>query len=221
MRTHLVVGGRGGIGAAVVDRLTAAGDACIVLDRVDGHDACDPRSVAGVLEGVDRLDSLLLLAGSVGAGGIEDHDLDDWRRIIDDNLTSVFVCAKAGIPRLRRNSGGSIVVLTSVNGRSGGNNLSGPAYAAAKAGAIGLVRNLAIELAPDSIRVNGVAPGPVDTAMVRRLPPEDLETVVRRMQLRRVIEPDEVAAAVEFLISADARSITGATLDLNGGMWFS
>lgn len=219
--THLVVGGRGGIGRAVVAHLEAGGDRCLVLDRADGVDAADPAAVETFLADVGPLSSLLLLAGSVGAGGIEDHTLADWRRVLDDNLTALYVCVRAALPNLRAAGGASIVVLSSVNGRAGGNTLSGPAYAAAKAAAIGLVRNLAIELAPDDIRVNAVAPGPVNTAMVARLTPAELDSVLARMLTKRLIEPEEVAAAVAFLVSDAARSITGTTLDVNGGMWFS
>ena len=220
---HLVVGGRGGIGSAVVTTLEGEGMKCLVLDRQDGHDAGDPESVERFLS--ERLGergalaSVIMLSGSVGAGGIEEHGIEDWRRVIDDNLTSIFVVVRSALPYLRRNGGGSIVVLSSVNARTGGNTLSGPAYAAAKAGAIGLARNLAKELAADDIRVNAIAPGPVATPMVARLSETELASVVDQMLTRRVIQPAEIAAIVRFLLSDGAVSITGATIDVNGGMW--
>lgn len=214
----LVVGGRGGIGTAVLEAL--GDEDVVVLDRVDGHDACDPETVRELVAAHPRLHGLVHLAGTVGAGGIEEHSLDTWRRVLDDNLTSVFVVVRECLGRLRA-ARGSIVLSSSVNGRSGGNRLSGPAYAAAKAGVIGLTRHLARDLAPDGVRVNAIAAGPVETAMAERLQPEERAELLARIPLQRVTPPREVAALVCFLLSDAAGSITGATVDVNGGMWMS
>jgi 3-oxoacyl-[acyl-carrier protein] reductase len=215
--TALVVGGAGGIGQACLDRFRAQGDEVVVVDRASGHDAADPVSVAEALRNVSDLSVVVHAAGSVGAGGIEDVTLSEWNRVMEDNLTSAFVVCQQAVPLLR--SGGSIVLLSSVNGRHGGNRLSGPAYATAKAGIIGLTRHLAKDLAPRAIRVNAIAPGPVATAMVDRLSREQLADLIEQIPLRRVAEAAEVADTVVWLCSPAAASITGAVIDLNGGMW--
>lgn len=221
MTRVLVVGGGGGIGRSVVARLEAAGQEVVVLDRSDGVDAADPEAVEGFLVPHRPLDQLVHVAGTVGAGGIEEHDLADWHRVLDDNLTSAFVVCRAVVDDLRASATGAVVLTSSVNGRTGGNRLSGPAYGVAKAGVIGLVRHLAGDLAADGVRVNAVAPGPVATAMVRRLSPEQLADLLDTVPLHRVAEPDEVAAAIAYLLSDAAASVTGVVLDINGGMVMS
>lgn len=215
--TVLVTGGDGGIGRACVGLFEERGDRVVVLDRARGHDACDPASVASVLEGVDRLDAVVHAAGSVGEGGIEDTSLEQWRSVVDDNLTSAFVVCKAALPLL--GDGGSVVLLSSVNGRHGGTLLSGPAYAAAKAGVIGLARHLAKFHGSRGVRVNAIAAGPVATAMVDRLDDDALAGLVATMALPKVASTAEVAGTVWWLCSPAAASVTGTVVDLNGGMW--
>ncbi|MCT2581572.1 SDR family NAD(P)-dependent oxidoreductase [Actinophytocola gossypii] len=216
-RTALVVGGAGGIGAACADWFRANGDDVLVLDRAHGHDATDPDAVAEALAGTPVLDAVVHAAGSVGSGGIEDLDLAEWHRVIDDNLTSAAVVTSQALPRVAE--GGSVVLFSSVNGRHGGNELSGPAYAVAKAGIIGLTRHLAKHQARRRVRVNCLAPGPVATPMLDRLSDEELTTLRAGVPLDHITAPAEIAGTVGWLCSPAAASVTGATIDVNGGMW--
>jgi len=216
-RTALVVGGAGGIGAACAEWLRTRGDEVVVLDRALGHDAADPDSVASVLAGVPRLDAVVHAAGSVGSGGITDLDLAEWHRVLDDNLTTAAVVTSQALPRLVR--GGSVVLFSSVNGRHGGNELSGPAYAVAKAGIIGLTRHLAKHQAARGVRVNCLAPGPVATPMLDRLTDDELRTLLAGIPLDHLTVPAEIAETVGWLCSPAAASVTGAVIDVNGGMW--
>lgn len=213
----LVVGGAGGIGAACADRLREDGHEVLVMDRSLGHDAADHASVSAVLSETDYLAVVVHAAGSVGQGGIADLDLSEWRRVLDDNLTSAAVVAHHALPLMK--TGGSMVLFSSVNGRHGGNELSGPAYAAAKAGLIGLTRHLAKHQAARGVRVNCVAPGPVDTPMLDRLESGQLQSLVDSMPLGRLTTREEIAGTVSWLCSTAASSVTGAVIDLNGGLW--
>lgn len=220
--TVLVVGGRGGIGTATVRILERDGAECAVLDRADGVDAADPEQVRGYLTaaGITELSAVVVLAGRAGSGGIDETDIGQWRALMRDNLDSAYVVVRECLPLLRASHGDrSIVLLSSVNGRHGGNALSGPAYATAKAAIIGLTRHLAVALAADRIRVNAIAPGPVDTMMYRRLDPDQQARLESTIPLRRVAAPEEIAGAVRFLLSPSAVSMTGAVLDMNGGLW--
>ncbi len=220
--TVLVVGGRGGIGTATVRILEQSGTVCAVLDRADGVDAADPQQVRGYLaeNRITELSAVIVLAGRAGSGGIDETDIDQWRELMRDNLDTAYVVIRESLPLLRAFGGDrSIVLLSSVNGRHGGNALSGPAYATAKAAIIGLTRHLAVTLAAEGIRVNAIAPGPVDTRMYRRLDPEQQARLESTIPLRHVAAPDEIAGAVSFLLSPSAVSMTGAVLDMNGGLW--
>lgn len=215
--TTLVVGGAGGIGGACADWFRARGDDVVVLDRALGHDAADPASVAAALAGVPPLSAVVHAAGSVGRGGIADFDLAEWRRVLDDNLTSAAVVASQALPLVAE--GGSVVLFSSVNGRHGGNELSGPAYAVAKAGIIGLTRHLAKHQAGRRVRVNCLAPGPVATPMLDRLGDDELSALRATIPLDHITTPTEIAETVGWLCSPAARSVTGTVIDVNGGMW--
>lgn len=217
--TTLVVGGSGAIGTAVMVRLANERGQVHSLDRAEGVDATDPEEFDDFL---GRLPScptnLVHVAGSVGVGGWAETGIDDWHRVLNDNLTSAFVACRALAPRIAE-AGGAVVLTSSVNGRHGGNSLSGPAYAAAKAGVIALARNVAREYGPQGLRANVVAPGPVASQMTERLSSEDLSALLRSVPVGRIAQPDEVAAAICYLLSPDASYVNGAVLDLNGGMW--
>lgn len=216
--TALVVGGAGAIGSAVVSRLEGAGKTVYSLDAESGIDASDPRSVGEFLDGIPPVTSLVHAAGSVSSGGWEASDLTSWNGIIKDNLTSAYVTCRAVLPSMLER-GGAIVLVSSVNGRSGGNPMSGPAYAAAKAGVLALARNLMKEFGSRGIRANAIAPGPVASRMTDRLSTDEMATLLSGIPAGRIAAPDEIAAAITYLLSADASYINGAVLDINGGMW--
>lgn len=223
----LVTGGASGIGAAVVDAARRRGETVHVLDLAPGGDAAagvdaaDPAAVADFVDRVGVPDRLAHLAGVVGAGGIEQTDLAEWDRIVRNNLTSAYVVSRAVIPRMAERGCGSVVLMSSVNARDGGTRLSGVAYAAAKAGVLGLMRHLAVDFGPRGVRVNAIAPGPVDTPMHARLDADQKAMLRRRMPLGRVAGPEEIAAIVLFLLSDACATVTGMTFDVNGGSHLS
>ncbi|MFN8532758.1 MAG: SDR family NAD(P)-dependent oxidoreductase [Dehalococcoidia bacterium] len=216
--TTLVVGADGGIGRAVTRLLQSQGEEVVGLDRASGVNATDPEQVESFLLAHPPVGKIVHVAGTVNKGTVDEHTIADWHRIIDDNLTSVFVVVRAALPSLRR-AGGAIVLTSSTAGRNGGNRLTGVAYAAAKGGVLNLTRHLAAELAADGIRVNCVAPGLVDTPMLDPLSAEEKRTFAEKTPIPRLIPPEEIAAAMVFLLSPAAASITGAVLDVNGGRW--
>ncbi|MCS7001283.1 MAG: SDR family oxidoreductase [Dehalococcoidia bacterium] len=218
-KTTLIVGAAGGIGRATAALLAAQGDRIIPLDRADGVDAADPDAVAAFLADKPPVDRLVHLAGTTLRGGIDTYSLADWDRMLRDNLTSAFVVAQAVLPMMRAQGGGAMVFASSTAGRNGGSRLTGIGYAAAKAGLIGLTRHLAIDLARDNIRVNCVAPGPVDTPMIAPLSEAEINSYLVATPIARLTQPEEVAAAIAFLLADTGPTMTGVVLDINGGRW--
>lgn len=178
-------------------------------------------AVARLVERFGRIDVLFGNAGvPQAATPFEAVSLADWDRIVRVNLTGAFVSAQAVVPAMRTAGGGSIIVTSSIAATHPRPGLS--AYVASKAGVIGLVRALALELAPERIRVNAIAPVAVRTPMLEQFgfAADGGSTIARIEQtipLGHVIEPDDVAAAALYLASDDARAVTGVTLNVDGG----
>lgn len=154
---------------------------------------------------------------------IEAIPVEEWRRLIDVNLTGAFLVARAAIAPLRA-ARGAMVMIASRAGRTGVAALEPTAagtkahYAASKAGLMSLVRSLALELAPHGVRVNAVVPGSIEGAMIPR---ERWPALAARIPLGRLGTPDEVAAAAWHLCSTEASYVTGHALDVNGGSWMN
>lgn len=231
----LVTGGAGGIGGAVADWFVQHGSSVVVADlparldavRATGRstveiDVCDEGSVVRafgrVTEQVGAPTVVVNAAGITGVGSVEDMSLADWDRVLSVNLTGSFLVGREAVRSMRPRGRGKLVFLSSVNARTGGNELSGASYAAAKAGIQGLTRHLAKQYAPQ-VQVNAVAPGPVLTDMLARLSPAQVADLEKVVPAGRSARADEIAATIGFLCSPAADYITGVTIDQNGGMW--
>jgi NAD(P)-dependent dehydrogenase (short-subunit alcohol dehydrogenase family) len=225
-RVALVSGAASGIGAAVAERLTDEGATVVRSDIVpiSGGVVCDVRdvhscsaAVAHALSEHGRLDILANVAGIGVASLIGDVTPDQWREIIDINLTGTFLLSQQALPALLETKG-SIVNMGSVAGlRATPYNA---AYCASKGGVIMLTKSMALELAKVGVRVNAVCPASVDTPFLHNFTlPEgaDINLLARAASpMGRVIEPAEVAGAVAYLVSDDAATISGTTLVIDG-----
>jgi len=230
-----ITGGAGGIGAATAARFLEEDARVAVLDRSrealerlrDTHrqiesmeaDVADPKSVQGAFGRIDHLwnglDVLINNAAISVRHPFLEIEIEVWRKVLDVNLTGVFLVAQAAARRMLAGEGGVILNMGSTNGIAGY-----PFYAdynASKAGVIELTRSMALELAP-TIRVNAVCPGFILTPMQgAEYTPKMLRDFEEKVPLRRVGTPEEVAALFAFLASDDARFITGQTLVIDGG----
>jgi 2-hydroxycyclohexanecarboxyl-CoA dehydrogenase len=241
-KTALVTGGASGIGAACCRRLAAEGARVAVCDvNVDGArevageidaegfamDVTDPESVREATSAAESalgpVDLLVNNAGTDQFGFFKDTDEALWQRIVDINLFGVMRTTHAVLAGMAGRGGGRIVNIASEAGRVGSNGSA--AYSAAKGGVIAFTKTIAREGARYGVLCNAIAPGPIDTPLLRRAPAEmgDLgqrvvDVMVGSTVLRRLGSPDEVAAVVAFLCSEDSSYMTGQALGVSGGL---
>ena len=246
-RGALITGGASGMGRATSELLASEGANVLIVDPNEqgteveraikdaggsalyvNADASDPEQVGAALDaGLEAfggsIDILFNCAGIIRPGTLEESSLEDWNRVLACNLTAQWVTSKAVVPQMRAaGKGGVIINMTSAAGMLGIDGLA--SYCASKAGVLGLTKSLAAELAPDNIRAIALSPGTVDTAMPRAAlegldDPEGLGVALftTHQAIKRVIQPEEVARMVRFLVSEDASLITGSRIDFDAG----
>ena len=228
----LVTGASKGIGRAIAEELARAG-AFVVVGYRSGKDEAEelasaiggaavqadvssPEEAARLVAEAGDIDVLVNNAGLTRDGLLARMSDDDWRTVIDTNLSSVFYTCRAVTRPMMKKRAGSIVNISSVVGVHG--NWGQTNYAASKAGIIGFTKSLARELGSRNIRANVVAPGYVKTALTDVLPEEATAAMIQNTPLGRVAEPQEIAGAVRFLASGAAGFITGEVLLVDGGL---
>ncbi len=205
-RIALIGGGCGGIGQAVRQRFLDSGATVLIWDLHEtADDRIDVTDEATVVKGIKRIvarfgriDILVNAAGITGPTvPIEQYSLADWRRTLDVNLTSTFLCCKAVVPQMRKQNAGRIVNLASIAGKEGNAKMTG--YSAAKAGVIALTKALGKELADTEIRVNAIAPAIIATELTKQMSAETYRTVMAKIPVGRPGLPEEVAAMIAWL----------------------
>ena len=240
-KVAIVTGGGQGIGRAITLDFAEAGIDVVVADinlemaETAAAEAAaagcvplafelnvaDARNVEALVEKVTekygRIDYLINNAGITRDALMMRMGDDAWQAVIDVNLTGTYLCSKAVIRVMMKQRDGRIVNISSVVGAMG--NAGQTNYAASKAGVVGFTKSLAREVAARGITVNAVAPGFIQTAMTDALPDKAREELVNLIPNGRLGTPEDVAAAVRFLISEDASYITGQVVHVNGGMY--
>lgn len=240
-RTALVTGGARGIGRAIAFELARQGVATVIADidlpaaeataaeissispsSARLIDISSPADIAAAFAALDdtvgAIDILVNNAGVISNAPYSQVTPQEWDRVMAINVTGPMFASQEALLRMRPRGYGRIVTISSLAGRSGGVSV-GAAYAASKSALIGLSRHLARQVAGDGITVNVVAPGTTATDIISAFTPEEMTAINAAIPVGRLGRPEEIAAAVAFLASEAAGFITGAVLDVNGGMY--
>ena len=236
----IVTGASGGIGNSIIKRLSdyganilASGTKMEKLEElkskfnkikilkfdISNNDKIEEfiDKAASELEG--SLDCLVNNAGITQDNLAIRMSLDEWKKVIDINLTSTFLMSKFAIKKMLKNKSGKIINITSVVGHTG--NLGQSNYTASKAGIVAMSKSLAIEYAKKNININCISPGFIKTAMTEKIDDKYKEIIISKIPSARLGEPEDIANAVIFLASNQSNYINGETLHVNGGMYMA
>lgn len=206
-------------GTAAEEQARALGDRVIAIGADVSKSSQVSDMVAAVTSRFDGVDILVNNAGVDKAVPILDMEEDEWDRLMTINLKSVFLCTKAVLPSMISRGGGSVVSMASIVARQGAMN-GGIHYATSKGGILAFTKTLARQMADKRIRANAVAPGVVDTDLIRtHMPAEMRGKIEAAIPKGRLADTTEIARVVAFLASDAASYVTGATVDVNGGFW--
>lgn len=236
----LVTGATSGMGKAIAQRFSSEGAKLVLAGRNQERgnqsaqelndaiflagDVCDPnyneQLIQKTIEVFGKLDIVSINAGILGLGNIVDLSHEDWHKTINTNLSAIFYLSKHAIPELQKQKGTLLINASIAAYKSFPNH---PAYCASKAGAIALIKQLAVEYAPD-IKVNAICPGPVDTPLIWESakafenPDQAVENAAKATLMKRLGTPEDIANLALFLVSEEASWITGTAMTIDGGI---
>jgi 3-oxoacyl-[acyl-carrier protein] reductase len=217
---HVMLTDRDGAAAKRTAHELAATGGIIQAFRLDVTDRLQVNeATAAILQTAGRIDVLVNNAGIVGVASFLETNEAEWDRIMTTNLKGIFYCCQAVLPQMVARNKGKIINIASVAAKVGGGLLGTSTYAASKAGVIGLSKGLAREFASHGVNVNVIAPGSITTDLTQRyLSAQQQLDSVKRIPLGRRGLPADIAGAAVFLASDESDFITGATIDINGGI---
>ena len=236
----IVTGASGGIGNSIIKRLTdcsaniiASGTRIEKLEELKSKfknikilkfDISQTEKIEEFIENASSelggtLDCIVNNAGITQDNLAIRMSLDEWKKVIDINLTSTFLLSKFAVKKMLKNKSGKIINITSVVGHTG--NLGQANYTASKAGIIAMSKSLAIEYAKKNININCISPGFIKTAMTDKIDEKFKEIIINKIPSARLGEPEDIANAVLFLASNQSDYINGETLHVNGGMYMA
>ena len=235
----IITGATGGIGNSIVDKLyehganiLASGTRIEKLEQLKNKfekikilkfDISQSEKIEEFIDNASNelggLDCIVNNAGITQDNLAIRMSIDEWKKVIDVNLTSTFLMSKFAIKKMLKNKKGKIVNITSVVGHTG--NLGQSNYTASKAGIVAMSKSLSIEYAKKNININCISPGFIKTAMTEKIDDKFKETIISKIPSARLGDPEDIANAVLFLTSTNADYINGETLHVNGGMYMA
>ena len=236
----IVTGASGGIGNSIVEKLNNSGakilatgtkieklkelkskyrDINILKFDISQNDKIEEFIESATLELGGSLDCIVNNAGLTQDNLAIRMSFDEWKKVIDVNLTSTFLLSKFAIKKMLKNKSGKIVNITSVVGHTG--NLGQANYTASKAGIVAMSKSLAIEYAKKNININCISPGFIKTSMTEKIDPKFKEIIVSKIPSGKLGDPEDIANAVLFLASKQSDYINGETLHVNGGLYMA